>query len=47
LFVQSFTVSGRVSPLDFIFHLYAIQRGAPDETFPGSVILHGVRITYN
>jgi len=47
LFVQSFTVSGRVSPSDSVFHLYTIQRGGLDETFPGDVILHGVQIAYN
>lgn len=47
LFVQSFTVSGRVLPSDSIFNLYAIQRGSLDETFPGPVILHGVQISYN
>lgn len=46
LFVQSFTVTGRVSANDEIFHLFGIQRGGTGETFADNVTLRGVRIRY-
>ncbi len=46
LFVQRFTVTGRVSADDDIFHLYSIQREGPGETYSESVTLLGVKISY-
>ena len=47
LFVQNFTVSGRVAATDDIFHFSAIERQGPGDTFPGSVTLLLVKISYN